>query len=72
MANFDKVANETNFFYIFDDGDWIQAFIVVLSHVMLFILLLSVIQIIRFEKFSPDRYSTLINKIWSKGKKSIY
>lgn len=64
-----EIADEENFFYVFDDRDFLQVFIVYLSHIMLFNLLLAVIEIIRFEKFSPDRRSTLINKLWSKGMK---
>jgi hypothetical protein len=62
---------DSSFFYVFDDSDMIQVFIVCLSHLILFNLLLAVIEIIRFEKFSPDRRSTLINKLWLKGMKHL-
>ncbi len=62
-------STSPNFFYAFDGDDSFQVFLVYLSHLTLFNLLLAVIEIIRYEKFSPDRRSTLINKIWSKGMK---
>ena len=63
------VIENENFFYIFNDDDLLQILIIHLSNSMLLLMLFAVIEIIRFEKLIPDRKSTLINKLWSKGMK---